>query len=46
MQHTDTHIDTHIERKNLASQLRLLDRLIYLPGAAVILYGLWLALSV
>jgi len=38
--------DIRGEHKNLAFRLRLLDRLIYLPGAAVMAYGLWLALTV
>lgn len=33
------------ERKALALQARLVDKLIYLPGAVVMLYGLWLALT-
>jgi hypothetical protein len=38
--------DIRDERKNLTFQPGLLDKLIYLPGAAVMLYGLWLALTV
>ena len=38
--------DNRYERKNLAFQPGLLEKLIYLPGAVVMLYGLWLALSV
>ena len=38
--------DIHDEQKNLAMRSRLVERLIYLPGAAVMVYGLWLALTV
>ena len=38
--------DIRDKKKGLAFQPRLVDRLIYLPGAAVMLYGLWLSLTV
>jgi len=38
--------DIHDERKNTHFAPRFLDKLIYLPGAVIMLYGLWLALTV
>lgn len=38
--------DTRHERKTLTFQPGFLDKLIYLPGAVVMLYGLWLTLTV
>ena len=38
--------DTRNEQKNMIFRPRLMDRLIYIPGAVIMLYGLWLALTV
>ena len=37
--------DIRDEHRNLAFRPKFMDRLIYLPGAAVIVYGLWLTLT-
>ncbi len=40
------HLNTHDEHRNTAGFSRLVDKLIYLPGAAIIIYGFWLSLTV
>jgi len=40
------HLNIHNERRNSASFSGLVNKLIYLPGAAVIIYGIWLSLTV
>lgn len=40
------HLNIHDERRNTAGFSRLADKLIYLPGAAIIIYGLWLSITV
>ena len=40
------HLDTQIQQNYSPGWTRLINRLIYLPGAAVILYGLWLSVTV
>ena len=39
-------INLHDEHMNTAGLSRLADKLIYLPGAAIIIYGFWLSLTV
>lgn len=34
------------QHRNSGIRLKLIERLIYLPGAAIMVYGFWLALSV
>ncbi len=38
--------DIYSERRPRASWSKFFDKIIYLPGAVVIVYGLWLATSV
>ena len=35
-----------LDHKNMNLWFHILDRLIYIPGALVMLYGLWLSLNV
>ena len=39
-------LDVQIQRKLSPGWSRLINRLIYVPGAAIILYGLWLSVIV
>ena len=36
----------HLENKDLNIWFNIWDRLVYIPGALVMLYGLWLSLNV
>ncbi len=36
----------HDQRRTTGYRLKFGERLIYLPGAAIIVYGIWLALTV
>ncbi len=38
--------DIYSERRQQPGWSKFIDRIIYLPGAVVIVYGLWLAISV
>ncbi len=37
--------DYHWQSKNTKAWFRVRDRLVYIPGALVLVYGLWLSLS-
>jgi hypothetical protein len=39
------HLATQIRQEPSPGWSRLIDRLIYLPGAVIILYGVWLLVS-
>lgn len=40
------HLDVQIQQNSSSGWSRLINRLIYLPGAVIILYGLWLSVTV
>ena len=40
------HLDIRAKRKSSPAWSRLVNRVIYVPGAAVIMYGLWLSVTV
>jgi hypothetical protein len=40
------YLDAQIQKQFSSGWSRLINRLIYLPGAAILIYGLWLSVTV
>lgn len=40
------HLDAQIQKNSSAGWSRLINCLVYLPGAAIFLYGFWLSVTV